>query len=147
MVNTTPCFRSPYKNSGMFNTSKKRDSDSHSGVSCDNKIDVPEIPLSYRSTGAINIVTPKAFTIPAIVRKRKFFHFSFPSCCFKVMHKLLSFSVCAVSSHFLRFSFFSLLPYLYQIPSVFRHSGKYVIHFLTQIARSHTQRRLPHSTS
>ena len=56
------------------------------------------------------------------------------------------FSVCAVSSHFLRFSFFSLLPYLYQIPSVFRHSGKYVIHFLTQIARSHTQRRLPHST-
>ena len=81
----------------MFNTSKNRDSDNHSGVNCDSKIEVPEIQLSYKSTGAINIVTPKAFTIPATVRKKKFFHFIFPSACFKVIHNLLSFSAYIVS--------------------------------------------------
>ena len=39
----------------------------------ESSIDVPEIPLSYRFTGARNIVIPMAFIIPAAVRPRNFF--------------------------------------------------------------------------
>ena len=36
-------------------------------------MEVPEIPLSYNSTGAKKIVTPNALIQPAIVSKRIFF--------------------------------------------------------------------------
>ena len=76
--NTTPCLFNPNSRSGIFNTIRKKDSDSHSGVSCPRRIEVPEIPLSYNWTGAMNKVTPIALITPAIksIRKLKGENFS-----------------------------------------------------------------------
>ena len=44
-------------------------------LSLETKIDVPEIPLSYRLTGDKNTVTPKELINPAIVKSIIFFNF------------------------------------------------------------------------
>lgn len=72
MVKCAPCLLSPNKNNGIFKIIRNIDNDIHSGVSWDNNIAVPEIPLSYNMTGAINTVTPKAFITPAINRNTNF---------------------------------------------------------------------------
>src|SRR5699024_6802197 len=59
-------------NSGMFSTSRKKESEKVGAVSWDSRIEVPEMPLSYRFTGARKTVTPKALMHPAMVRKTMF---------------------------------------------------------------------------
>lgn len=68
-VNITPNFFKPYKNKGMFKN--KRKTERLTGVISPKSIDVPENPLSNSETGERNILTPIAFTIPAINRKIK----------------------------------------------------------------------------
>lgn len=67
-----PCFFSPNRKSGIFRISRNTDIVQGSGVICESRIDVPDIPLSYRFTGAKKVVTPNALTHPAISRNRKF---------------------------------------------------------------------------
>jgi len=49
----------------MFKIIRKADRDQLSEVSCHTSIEVPEKPLSYKFTGARNIVTPTELIIPA----------------------------------------------------------------------------------
>ena len=68
-VNITPSFFNPYKNKGIF--INRRKTERLTGVISPKSIDVPENPLSNNETGDRNILTPMAFTIPAISRKTK----------------------------------------------------------------------------
>ena len=61
----------PSNSSGMFSTIRKNDRESEGGVSWESRMDVPEMPLSYSCTGAINSVTPMALMIPAARSIRK----------------------------------------------------------------------------
>ena len=56
----------------IFKIIRKIDNVRYSGVICERKIEVPEIPLSYNPTGAIKTVTPKALITPAINSNKKF---------------------------------------------------------------------------
>ena len=64
-VKTVPCFRQPNRNSGVFSSRRNSDRVYRSGVICQSSMEVPEMPLSYRCTGAKNMVTPMALMIPA----------------------------------------------------------------------------------
>lgn len=59
-------------------------------------MDVPEMPLSYRWTGARNMVTPVAFTMPAMVRQRKFQKLSFSFCNVFIAHYLNNRDFCFI---------------------------------------------------
>ena len=74
MVKTPPCRFKPYRKSGILSISKNTERVNSGGVICDKRIDVPEIPLSYKLTGAKNIVTPIAFIIPEIVKQKSFLY-------------------------------------------------------------------------
>ena len=51
---------------------RKKERVRYSGVICQRSMEVPEMPLSYKLTGARNIVTPTALIQPARKRSRKF---------------------------------------------------------------------------
>ena len=54
---------------------RKKDKEKLSGVHCHSSMEVPEIPASYRLTGARNKVIPSALITPARRINRKFDNF------------------------------------------------------------------------
>lgn len=71
-VKHQPCFFSPNKNSGTLRITRNSDRVYCGGVACHRSMAVPDMPLSYRFTGAKNMVTPTALMQPAQMRSRKF---------------------------------------------------------------------------
>ena len=55
----------------MFKSRRNRDRVYSSGVTCHSSIAVPEMPLSYKWTGARNMVTPTALITPAVNSSKK----------------------------------------------------------------------------
>ena len=71
-VKHQPCFFRPNRNRGTLRITRNTDRVYWGGVACQSSMAVPDIPLSYRFTGAKNMVTPTALMQPAQMSSRKF---------------------------------------------------------------------------